>query len=458
MPRLTSVNPASGEMVIDVEEHRDADVEQRLTEGAAALARWRAAPVDHRAAVLRSVADILEAEKESFGRLMTQEMGKTLVAAIAEAEKCALACRYYADNAVSLTASEPIRTAAGERGLVRYDPLGTVLAVMPWNFPFWQVIRFAAPALVAGNVALLKHASNVPRCALALEDLFRRAGAPPGVFQVLLIGSSRMEPVIADPRVHAVTLTGSEGAGRSVAATAGAHLKKTVLELGGSDPFIVCASADVERTSEAAVAARCVNNGQSCIAAKRFIVVEQLADAFTERFVERMRSLRIGDPLARNTDLGPLAMASIRDDLQRQVEESVAAGARLLTGGGPVDGAGFFYQPTVLTDIPPHSPAYSDELFGPVASLFRVPDLEAAIALANDTRFGLGASVWTVDEDEAERCARALDCGNVFVNGMVASDPRFPFGGVKASGYGRELGLWGLREFVNVKTVRMFGL
>jgi succinate-semialdehyde dehydrogenase/glutarate-semialdehyde dehydrogenase len=458
MSRLTSVNPATGQLVLDVEEHSDADVEQRLTMGAAASAHWRATPVEQRAGVLRAVADILGTERESFGRLMTQEMGKTLVSAIAEVEKCAVTCRYYADNAASLTANEPIHTAEGERGLVRYDPLGTVLAVMPWNFPFWQVIRFAAPALVAGNVALLKHASNVPRCALALEDLFRRAGAPEGVFQILLIGSARMEPVIADARVHAVTLTGSEAAGRSVAATAGRHLKKTVLELGGSDPFIVCASADVDRTAEVGVMARCINNGQSCIAAKRFIVVEQVADAFTDRFVERMRALRVGDPLARQTDLGPLAMASVRDDLHRQVHESVAAGARLLTGGEPVDGAGYFYQPTVLTEIPSHAPAFSEELFGPVASVFRVPDIESALELANDTRFGLGASVWTSDADEAERCARSLECGSVFVNAIVASDPRFPFGGVKASGYGRELGLWGLREFVNAKTVRLFGV
>jgi succinate-semialdehyde dehydrogenase/glutarate-semialdehyde dehydrogenase len=458
MSRLTSVNPATGELVLDVEEHSESDVDRRLAAAAAASARWRAAPVDQRAAVLRSVADILEAEKESTGRLMTQEMGKTFVSAIAEAEKCALCCRYFADHAASLTASEEIRTPVGERGLVRYDPLGAVLAVMPWNFPFWQVIRFAAPALIAGNVALLKHASNVPRCSLALEDVFRRAGAPDGVFQILLIGSARVEPVIADERVHAVTLTGSESAGRSVAATAGKHLKKTVLELGGSDAFIVCASADLDRTAQVAATARCINNGQSCIAAKRFIVVEAVVDTFTERFVDRMRSLRVGEPMMRNTDLGPLAMASTRDELHRQVEESVAAGARLLTGGEPVSGPGFFYQPSILADIPAQAPAYSEELFGPVASLFRVPDLESAIALANDSRFGLGASVWTSDRDEAELCAQKLDCGSVFVNAVVTSDPRFPFGGVKASGYGRELGLWGLREFVNAKAVRLFGV
>ena len=455
MPRLHSINPATGEQVLEVEEHSDRDVEQRLARAAAASMAWRATPREERAAVLRAAADILDREKDSLGRLMTQEMGKTLASAIAEAGKCALTCRYYADHIAAFTAIEPVLTGDGELGVVRYDPLGAVLAIMPWNFPFWQVIRFAAPALAAGNVALLKHASNVPRCAIALEDLFQRAGAPAGVFQTLLIGSSRVDGVIADPRVHAVTLTGSEGAGRSVATTAGRHLKKTVLELGGSDPFIVCASADLERAAEVAVTARCINNGQSCIAAKRFIVIDAVADAFTKQFVERMRVVRVGDPLDERTDVGPLAMSGTRDELHRQVQESLAAGARLLTGGEPLDGPGYFYQPTVLTDIPAHAPAYGEELFGPVASLFRVPDLEGAVALANDTRFGLAASVWTSDPDEADRCGAALECGSVFVNAMVASDPRFPFGGVKASGYGRELGLWGLREFVNTKTVRV---
>ena len=457
MARLNSINPATGELVLGVEEHSERDVEKRLTRAAAASLAWRATPREERATVLRSVADILDQEKESFGRLMTQEMGKTLASAIAEAGKCALTCRYYADNITAFTDIEPVLTGDEELGVVRYDPLGAVLAIMPWNFPFWQVIRFAAPALAAGNVALLKHASNVPRCAIALEDLFHRAGAPAGVFQTLLIGSSRVDGVIADSRVHAVTLTGSEGAGRSVAATAGRHLKKTVLELGGSDPFIVCASADLGKAAEVAVTARCINNGQSCIAAKRFIVVDAIADAFTEQFVERMRAVRVGDPFDARTDVGPLAMSGTRDGLHRQVQQSVATGARVLTGGEPIEGPGYFYQPTVITDIPAHAPAYGEELFGPVASLFRVPDLDAAIALANDTRFGLAASVWTSDPDEADRCGAALECGSVFVNAMVASDPRFPFGGVKASGYGRELGLWGLREFVNVKTVRVRG-
>jgi succinate-semialdehyde dehydrogenase/glutarate-semialdehyde dehydrogenase len=458
MARLRSVNPATGDLVVDVEEHTESDVDARLTRAHDAADRWRATTRSMREELLRSVATLLEREREAFGRLMTQEMGKTLTSAIAEAEKCAHACRHYADHAGAYLAPEEVVTTEEERGYVRFDPLGVVLAVMPWNFPFWQVMRFAAPALVAGNVALLKHASNVPRCAIALEDLFRRAGAPEGVFQVLLVGSSRVDAIVADPRVHAVTLTGSEGAGRSIAAAAGRHLKPTVLELGGSDAFIVCPTADVERAARMAVAARCINNGQSCIAAKRFIVVDSVADRFSTAFAEGMRGLRIGDPLEQRTELGPLALAAIRDDLHHQVQESVTAGAQLLTGGEPLDGAGYYYQPTVLTDIPAAAPAATEELFGPVASLFRVPDLDAAIVLANDSRFGLGASVWTGDPGDAERCAEGLACGSVFVNAMVASDPRFPFGGVKASGYGRELGVWGLREFVNIKTVRTWGL
>jgi succinate-semialdehyde dehydrogenase/glutarate-semialdehyde dehydrogenase len=335
--------------------------------------------------------------------------------------------------------------------------MGAVFAVMPWNFPFWQVFRFAAPALMAGNVVLLKHAPNVPQCALAIEELFRKAGLPEGVFQALLIEVEQVPAILEDARVAAVTLTGSDRAGRDVASRAGRALKKTVLELGGSDPFIVMPSADLAQAVATAVKSRTFNSGQSCIAAKRFIVVEEVADAFLGRFVERMRALRVGDPMAPGTELGPLALSSLRDDLHRQVQESVAAGARLLIGGEALDGAGWFYQPTVLADIPAHAPAYSEELFGPVASVFRVPDLSAAIALANDTRFGLAASVWTTDDSDTELCAASLECGSVFVNAMVASDPRFPFGGIKASGYGRELGLWGLREFVNARTVRVFG-
>lgn len=339
-------------------------------------------------------------------------------------------------------------------GEVRFEPLGAVLAVMPWNFPFWQVMRFAAPALAAGNVALLKHASNVPQCALALEDLFQRAGAPAGVFQTLLIPSARVESVIGDGRVAAVTLTGSTPAGRSVAAAAGRFLKKTVLELGGSDPFVVTATADLDRAARTAVLARIVNNGQSCIAAKRFIVEAPVAGEFTARFVAGMSALRVGDPLDDDTHVGPLATASIRDELAAQVRETVSRGAELLLGGRAVDGPGWYYEPTVLADIPPGSPAREEELFGPVASVFQVPDLDAAIALANETTFGLGASAWTRDPAAADRLARELQAGSVFINGMVASDPRYPFGGIRRSGYGRELSTWGLREFVNVKTVR----
>jgi succinate-semialdehyde dehydrogenase/glutarate-semialdehyde dehydrogenase len=386
--------------------------------------------------------------------LMTLEMGKTFRAARDEVTKCAAGCRYYAEHAATITAAVPIEDEGMRHGEVRFEPLGAVLAIMPWNFPFWQVIRFAAPALAAGNVALLKHASNVPQCAMALEDVWRRAGTPDAAFQTLLISSSRVESVVADSRVAAVTLTGSDGAGRAVAATAGRHLKKTVLELGGSDPFIVTPSADLDLAVKTAVDARIINNGQSCIAAKRFIVLDAIADEFTARFVRRMSELKVGDPMLPDTDVGPLATQSIRDELHQQVEETVSRGAQVLLGGSPLAGAGWFYAPTVLADIPRGSPAREQELFGPVASLFRVPSVDAAIALANDSTYGLGASAWTTDAVEAERFAHGLEAGSVFINGMVASDPRYPFGGVKQSGYGRELASWGLREFVNIKTVR----
>jgi succinate-semialdehyde dehydrogenase/glutarate-semialdehyde dehydrogenase len=380
---------------------------------------------------------------------MTLEMGKPLKAAVEEAAKCALGCKYYAENAARFVAPQ---TIDGDE--VHYLPIGAVLAIMPWNFPFWQVIRFAAPALCAGNVGLLKHASNVPQCALALEALFIEAGAPPGVFQTLLVGSERVDSIIADRRIAAVTLTGSEPAGRQVAETAGRNLKKTVLELGGSDPFIVMPSADLFAAAETAVKARTINNGQSCIAAKRFIVHESIADDFTQRFVERMKALVVGDPTRDETDIGPLATRQIADDLARQVQASVANGARVVTGGNKVGGHGNYFEPTVLTDIPPNSPAYRDELFGPVASIFRARDLDDAIRIANDTTFGLGAAAWTRDDAEIARFTRDLEAGTVFIIGMVASDPRYPFGGVKNSGYGRELGPWGLHEFVNIKTVR----
>ena len=446
---IATINPATGETLRVFDALTEAELEARLENASRAFSTWRMTPVAERAEIVGRAGDLLEQNKDGFGRLMTLEMGKPLKAAVEEAAKCALACRYYADHTSEFVAPE--RVADGE---VWYQPLGVILAVMPWNFPFWQVIRFAAPALCAGNVGLLKHASNVPQCALALEQLFLDAGAPRGVFQTLLIGSDRVDEVIADRRVAAVTLTGSEPAGRHVAASAGRAIKRTVLELGGSDPFIVMPSADVEAASRAAVKARTINNGQSCIAAKRFIVHEGVADEFTRRFVEGMRALRVGDPMAPETDIGPLATPQIAEDLEKQVMESVRRGARVLTGGARRAGPGNFYEPTVLTEIPRESPAYRDEMFGPVAALFRVRDVDEALRIANDTTFGLAAAAWTRDEAEAGRLAHDLDAGTVFINGMVASDPRFPFGGVKHSGYGRELGSWGLREFVNVKTVR----
>jgi len=383
---------------------------------------------------------------------MTAEMGKTIKSARDEAAKSAFGCRYYAENAEKFLHDETVPTEGGT-SYIAYHPIGPVLAVMPWNFPFWQVFRFAAPALMAGNVGMLKHASNVPQCALAIEDIFRRAGFPEGAFQTLLIGSAQVPRVIDDPRVMAVTLTGSEPAGRQVASQAGRQIKKTVLELGGSDPFIVMPSANLESAAATAVKARTINNGQSCIAAKRFIVAGAVADEFEQRFVAGMQALKVGDPMDETVDVGPLATPQILDDLDQQVRKSVSAGARVLTGGNRLKQPGNYYAPTVLANIPESAPAYREELFGPVASLFRVPDLDSAIALANDSTFGLGASVWTNDERERRRFIDEIEAGQVFVNGMTASDPRLPFGGVKASGYGRELSTFGIREFVNVKTV-----
>ena len=399
-------------------------------------------------------AEILETEKQKLGQLMTLEMGKPIAAAVSEAEKCATACRYYATNAKRFLADEPVEVEGG-KAWVAFQPMGVVLAIMPWNFPFWQVFRFAAPALMAGNVALLKHASNVPQCALAIEDVFRRAGFPEGVFQTLLIGADLVEGLIADPRIAAVTLTGSEDAGRSVAATAGKHLKKSVVELGGSDPFIVMPSADLGTAVSTAVTARMINNGQSCIAAKRFIVHADIYNEFLAQFVSKVSALRVGDPMDEKTQLGPLATSAIRDELDAQVRASVTQGAKLLTGGKRLDRPGYFYAPTVLADIPPDSPAARDELFGPVASVFRAKNLDDAIAIANGTSFGLGASAWTNAKKEQSRFVEEIESGLLFINGMVASDPRLPFGGVKNSGFGRELGEFGIREFVNIKTVKV---
>ena len=402
--------------------------------------------------MLGRAAEILEREKEDFGRLMVTEMGKTLKAAIEEAAKCAWGCRYYVENAERFLADEPVETGPAQT-FVTYQPIGPILAVMPWNFPFWQVFRFAAPALAAGNVGLLKHASNVPQCALAIEDIFRRAGFPEGCFQTLLIETERVRQVIQDPRVVAVTLTGSTNAGSNVASSAGKEIKKSVLELGGSDPFIVMPSADLDAAVRTAVRARTINNGQSCIAAKRFIVAEPIADEFERRFVAGIKDLVVGDPMDPATDIGPLANEAQVKTLTEQVERSVKAGARLVTGGYPLDRPGFYFAPGVLKDISPDSPAYHEEVFGPVALLFRARDLDDAIRIANDTPFGLGASAWTTDERERNRFVRELQAGMVFINAMVASDPRLPFGGVKQAGFGRELSVYGLREFVNIKTV-----
>ena len=453
---IRTINPATGEKLREFSSLGATDIERKLARAAAARERWSRTPIAERARVVRRAGELLDERKERYGRLMTLEMGKTLRSAIEESAKCATGCRYYAQHAEEFLGDELV-DVEGETGYIAFQPIGVVLAIIPWNFPFWQVIRFAAPALCAGNVGLLKHASNVPQCALALEELFRDAGAPDGVFQTLLIGSEGIPALLDDDRVAAATLTGSEHAGREVAARAGQRIKKTVLELGGSDPFIVMPSADIERAAKTAVKARTINNGQSCIAAKRFIVHDRVYEEFCELFVRHTRDLVVGDPMDEGTDVGPLATDQIRNDLDRQVKETVGAGARLLTGGNPRSGTGFYYEPTVLADVPPDSPAYRDEVFGPVAALIRARDLDDAIRIANSTRFGLGASAWTSEGSEVRKLVNELQAGSVFINGMVASDPRFPFGGVKASGYGRELSAFGLREFVNIKTIRIAG-
>jgi succinate-semialdehyde dehydrogenase/glutarate-semialdehyde dehydrogenase len=449
---IATINPMTGQLLKTFEPLSDAQIEEKLQLASAAFSQHRRRSFADRARMMVKAAEVLETDKEAFGRLMTTEMGKPFRAAVEEAAKCAWACRYYAENAERFLADEVVETGAG-RSYIHYQPLGPILAVMPWNFPFWQVMRFAAPALMAGNVGLLKHASNVPQCALAVEDVFRRAGFPEGVFQTLLIGSQRVDGILNDRRVVAATLTGSEEAGIQVGTGAAKRIKKVVLELGGSDPFIVMPSANLEEAVATAVKARIVNNGQSCIAAKRFIVVAQIADEFERRFVSKMEALKLGDPNDESTELGPLATQDGRNSLDRDVRKTVAAGAVVLTGGNKVAGAGYFYQPTVLTNIPPNSPAYRDELFGPVACLFRARDLDDAIRIANETRFGLGASAWTNDPTERARFINELEAGMVFINKMVASDPRLPFGGVKQSGYGRELGTHGIHEFTNIKTV-----
>ena len=449
---IASINPATGETLKSFETLSAQQIEEKLQLAAGTFRTYRRTPFAERTRMMMGAAEILETRKHEFAKVMTTEMGKTLKAAVSEAEKCAWVCRYYAETAPQHLADEVVETNA-RKSYVHFQPLGPVLAVMPWNFPFWQVFRFAAPALMAGNVGLLKHASNVPQCALAIEEIFRDAGFPGGAFQTLLIGSDAVEGILNDPRVVAATLTGSEPAGRSVASIAGKQIKKTVLELGGSDPFIVMPSANLDEAVTTAVKARTINNGQSCIAAKRFIVAEEIYDEFERHFVNEMRALRIGDPMEESTDIGPLATAQIVNDLDEQVKKAVASGARVLTGGKKLNRPGNFYEPTVLVNIDLSTPVSCEEIFGPVAMLFRAANIDEAIRIANATPFGLGSAAWTNDDGEQTRFIEELEAGSVFINGMVASDPRLPFGGVKSSGYGRELAEFGIREFVNIKTV-----
>jgi succinate-semialdehyde dehydrogenase/glutarate-semialdehyde dehydrogenase len=449
---IASVNPYTGETAKMFATISDDEIDRAITAAHEALVPMKYLGFSARGGLLYRAAEILDRRSNELASLMTIEMGKPIRSAREEIVKCAWVCRYYAENGERFLADEPVPTNASNSS-IRYQPLGVILAVMPWNFPFWQVFRFAAPALMAGNTALLKHASNVPQCALAIQDIFRLAGFPGGAFRTLLADASQVSRIIDDPRVRAVTLTGSEPAGSSVASAAGKMLKKTVMELGGSDPFVVLPGADLETAATTAVRARIVNNGQSCIAAKRFILHETIADEFTQRFIAGMQSLVIGDPMREETDLGPMASEALLRQLDAQVRQAVSDGATILLGGGRLPGKGSFYAPTVLTGISHRAAAYREEFFGPVALLFRVKSLEEALAVANDTPFGLGSSVWTNNLDEQQRCIDELEAGLVFVNGMVASDPRLPFGGVKRSGYGRELGVAGIREFVNIKTV-----
>jgi succinate-semialdehyde dehydrogenase/glutarate-semialdehyde dehydrogenase len=452
---IATVNPATGETEKTFDEMSEAAVEHCLTAAAEGYASYRLTSLDDRAEWMRRAAGILDEEKDQVAAMMTTEMGKTLAAARQEVEKCAGACRYYAEHAAGYLADEPADADAvgAARAYVRYQPLGPVLAIMPWNFPLWQAMRFAAPALMAGNVGLLKHASNVPQTALFMQDLFARAGFPIGTFQTLLIGSSRVEAILRDPRVAAATLTGSGPAGSSVASIAGSEIKKVVLELGGSDPFIVMPSADLAEAARVATFARLLNNGQSCIAAKRFIAHEAVYDEFERLFTEQMAAKKVGDPMKDDTDVGPLASEQQRDDIEKLVADAVGAGAKVLCGGAAPEGPGFYYPPTVLAGITPEMRVHKEEVFGPVATLYRVPDIDAAIELANGTEYGLGANAWTRDAGERERLIRDLEAGLVFINGNVTSFPQLPFGGVKSSGHGRELSVHGIREFCNIKSV-----
>ncbi len=449
---IATINPATGEVVRTFEALTDAELAEKVALAQETFEQYRETSFEQRSHWLKAAAAILDAEKETFGKLMTLEMGKPLKAAIAEVEKCALVCHFYADHAAEFLKDVPGQTDAS-KSFVRYQPLGVILAVMPWNFPFWQVFRFAAPALMAGNVGLLKHASNVPQSALAIEEILLRAGFPQGAFQTLLIGASKVASLMEDFRIKAATLTGSEPAGASLAAAAGKQIKKVVLELGGSDPFIVMPSADLEIAVSTAVTARMINNGQSCIAAKRFIVADAIADEFETRLLAKYKDLKVGDPMLPDTDIGPLATPAILQDIVQQVEAIAQEGAKILIGGAQLERPGNYYPPTIITNIPNESKLAREEFFGPVALLFRVGDIDAAIRLANSTPFGLGSSAWTTDPAEQERFINEIEAGCVFINGMVKSDPRLPFGGIKRSGFGRELGIQGIHEFVNIKTV-----
>src|SRR6266403_2805098 len=449
---IASVNPATGEKLKEFFPFDDAEIEKCLKRAENASRKYRRTAFRQRSELMAATGVLLLLEIDRLAEIITLEMGKLFRASVDEVLRCARGCQFYAENAERFLEDEPAQTDAA-RSYVRYEPLGAVLAIMPWNFPFWQVFRFAAPALIAGNVGVLKHAANVPQCALAIEKIFCRAGFEEGAFQALLIEAKQVEKVIVDPRIKAVTLTGSEKAGSEVASIAARQIKKSVLELGGSDPFIVMPSADFESALETAVKARTINSGQSCIAAKRFAVADEIYDRFLDQFVQRMRELKVGDPFDETTEIGPLATEHILAGVHDQVQKSIALGAKLLTGGNRIHGPGFFYEPTVLVDVPKESPAYREEVFGPVASVFRVRDANDAIGLANDTTFGLAASAWTNDPQERRLFTSELDTGMVFINAMVASDPRLPFGGVKRSGFGRELGSAGTREFTNTKTI-----
>jgi succinate-semialdehyde dehydrogenase/glutarate-semialdehyde dehydrogenase len=452
MATITSINPATGQSLASFETLSQADIDAALDKAVAAQRAWAQQPVETRQAVLRSLAKTLRDSAATYAALITAEMGKPMAEALAEIEKCAWTCDHYAEHGPAYLASEPVETSAS-RSYVAFDPLGVVLAIMPWNFPFWQFFRFAAPAIMAGNGMLLKHASNVPQCAVAIERVCADAGLPAGLMRTLLIGADQVEALIADPRVAAVTLTGSSEVGAKVAAQAGGELKKQVLELGGSDPFIVLADADIDAAAKAAATSRFRNAGQSCIAAKRFIVVDEIADAFTAAFQREIEALVVGDPTSEASTVGPMARDNLRQDLIAQVDASVKLGARIVTGGHALDGPGFFYAPTLLDHVTTDMPVFTEETFGPVAALIRVKDVEEAVRLANDTEYGLGAAIWSRDTAKAQIIARRIEAGSVFINAVVASDARVPFGGVKKSGYGRELGALGLREFTNIKTV-----